>query len=325
VLPNVVVIGTVFIDCKGFAKQCYNPVGRNLGSIHFVHGGVGRNVAENLANLQVPNTFISSVDKTAIGEEVIIRLQKAGIDTRFMAKIDRGMGFWLAVLDEKGDLAGSVSQMPQLIFLEDVIRQEGRAIVQNAAHIILELDLNAIITQTVIDFAKEYGRPVYGIPGNLDVISANPRILQDLECFICNDIEAERLLGVTLRDRDIEEIQKKLESFARITGFGSMVITLGSRGSIYFDARNGYSGFQPVYSIKMVDSSGAGDAFFSGTVMGLIRRYPLAKAVCYGTKVAAWTIEASENICTELAAKMQSDKLFSSILQEINLEKGPNL
>ena len=39
---RVTVIGTIFMDCKGFAKQQYNAAGRNLGSVKFVHGGVGR-------------------------------------------------------------------------------------------------------------------------------------------------------------------------------------------------------------------------------------------------------------------------------------------
>lgn len=317
---NAVVIGTAFIDCKGFAGQNYNPIGRNLGSIQFVHGGVGRNVAENLANLQVPTTFISSVDKTAIGQEVVTRLQQTGIDTSYIAQAANGMGFWLAVLDENGDLAGSVSQMPVLCALEELISQKGREFMQNATHIILELDLNAAITHRVIRLAQEYDKPVYGIPGNLEVVLANRNILQHLECFICNDIEAEQLLAVPLKNHDTAELRQLLSSFAMSTPLSSMVITLGSKGSVYFDARNGHSGFQPVFPVNMIDSSGAGDAFFSGTVMGLIRQCPLAEAVCFGTRVAAWTIEASENTCLDLAAKMQSDKLFSRILHEINLE-----
>ena len=42
---NVTMFGTVFMDIKGFAEQNYDPVGRNLGHVKFIHGGVGRNVA----------------------------------------------------------------------------------------------------------------------------------------------------------------------------------------------------------------------------------------------------------------------------------------
>ena len=42
---TIAVIGTVFVDIKGFADAHYDPAGRNVGKIKLVHGGVGRNVA----------------------------------------------------------------------------------------------------------------------------------------------------------------------------------------------------------------------------------------------------------------------------------------
>lgn len=50
-MGNTVVIGTTFVDLKGFAKYKYNPQGRNLGEVKIVHGGVGRNVVENFTNV----------------------------------------------------------------------------------------------------------------------------------------------------------------------------------------------------------------------------------------------------------------------------------
>lgn len=90
------VIGTNFIDCKGFAKQKYNPLGRNLGIVKFVHGGVGRNVAENLANLGLPVFFVSTVDNFALGTEVVHRLSSAGVNLEYLSYADqKGMGMWL--------------------------------------------------------------------------------------------------------------------------------------------------------------------------------------------------------------------------------------
>ena len=49
-MNKIAVIGTVFMDIKGFAQNTYDPVGTNIGDIMFSFGGVGRNAAENLAN-----------------------------------------------------------------------------------------------------------------------------------------------------------------------------------------------------------------------------------------------------------------------------------
>lgn len=312
--PIAAVIGTVFMDCKGFAKQKYNPAGRNLGSVKFVHGGVGRNVAENLANLGVDTLFVSSVDRTGIGKEVTARLAKARIGTEFMVETEtRGMGLWLAVMDESGDLAGSISQMPDLAHLENFIRENGADIVRRAGHIVLELDLNEHITKNILKLAREYRRPVYGIPGNLSVIMGSPDILGGLDCFICNNVEAERLLGVKLPVDDIAGIEWELARFVAAKGLGAMVITIGSGGCVYYDAKGGVAGHQPVFPVTVIDTSGAGDAFFSGTVTGLIQGRSLKEAVVWGTKVASWTIQSDENTCRDLAAKAAGDPVFASL------------
>jgi pseudouridine kinase len=299
--PRVAVIGTIFVDCKGFAQSNYNPFGRNLGSIQFVHGGVGRNVAVNLANLSIPTFFVSTVDDSALGKEVKCNLLKANIDLTYLASAaNNGMGMWLAVLDENGNLAGSISQMPDLDLLERTIAEKGREIMKAASHVVLELDLNESISRKAIEMAQESRRRVYGIPGNLDVILKNRDLLTYLDCFICNDIEAGRLLDQDLSGLEIGALREILIEYTLKTGLASMVITLGSRGSVYYDSRTHEKGYQPAFEIDIVDTSGAGDAFFSGTVAGLIKNRPLNEAVVHGTRVASWTIQQTENTCSPL-------------------------
>ena len=47
---GIVVIGSVFVDIKGYPFNTYIPKGRNAGRVIQVHGGVSRNVAEDIAN-----------------------------------------------------------------------------------------------------------------------------------------------------------------------------------------------------------------------------------------------------------------------------------
>lgn len=310
---NVAVIGTVFIDCKGFSERQFNPAGRNLGQVKFFHGGVGRNVAETLARLEVPVTFVSMVDRSGIGEEVLDRLARLDMDLRRVSRTQsQGMGFWLALLDHGGELAGAISQMPDLASLEAYVLERGAEIVAEATDIVLELDLNACIAKHVVRLAKAARKPVYGIPGNLSVVLANPEVLSAVDCFICNDIEAAKLLDIRLDRRNRGQIIEHLKEFVDSCGLHSMVITLGGDGSVYYDSQSGESGYQPVFPVKVVETSGAGDSFFSGTVMGLTNRQPLSKAVAFGTKVAAWTIQSPENVCHDLKERKDRDELFQT-------------
>lgn len=312
---SAAVIGTVFIDCKGFARDSYVPTGRNLGSIQFVHGGVGRNVAENLARLGVPTRFVSSVDAAGLGQEVLLRLGRTNVNTQYVAEAEReGMGMWLAVLDQAGDLAGSISQMPDLTAMENMIAEHGEEIVRSSSHIMLELDLNATISKTVLKLANEYGKPVYGIPGNLDVVMSHPELMSGLAGFICNHVEAERLLGTPVHELDESGQRDAMLGYMRKSGLASLVVTLGAEGSLYAVEVTGEFGKQSAFPVNVQDTSGAGDAFFSGTAMGIMRGLSLRDAVVCGTKVAGWTIESPENNCLQLDSLMQKDEIVQALL-----------
>ncbi|GIP39951.1 hypothetical protein J31TS4_32310 [Paenibacillus sp. J31TS4] len=314
-LPSVAVIGTVFVDCKGFAHQLYRPQGRNLGSVRFVHGGVARNVAENLARLDLPTSFLTTVDRTGVGREVLQHLQESGVDTSFVEELEAdGMGMWLAILDETGNLAGSISHMPDLEQLAGLLDRQGERLLRQSSHAVLELDLNETLARRVLALAEAAGKPVYGIPGNLDVVLSCPELLRGLACFICNEHEAGRLLGQELEGHRPEDLLPLLKLCADELGLRAMVVTLGERGCVFYDAETQTLGVQAAEPARLVDTSGAGDAFFSGTVMALVRGLPLADAVHCGTKVAAWTIESEENNCRDLRERMLADPLFQGLL-----------
>ena len=48
---GILVIGATFVDIKGFPLDIYLPQGRNVGDVEYVHGGVARNVVEDIANV----------------------------------------------------------------------------------------------------------------------------------------------------------------------------------------------------------------------------------------------------------------------------------
>lgn len=95
---GIVVIGDVFIDIKGYSLSPYVPQGRNAGTVVQIHGGVARNVAENIANIELKPTFISAVDDNAMGDDVIQKLKRHKVETKYMKKVKDGMGTWLAAL-----------------------------------------------------------------------------------------------------------------------------------------------------------------------------------------------------------------------------------
>ena len=62
---SIVVMGAVFVDIKGYPLSSYIPGGRNAGRVVQVHGGVSRNIVEDIANVELRPTFVSLVDDTS--------------------------------------------------------------------------------------------------------------------------------------------------------------------------------------------------------------------------------------------------------------------
>ena len=296
-MASTAIFGSVFVDVKGFPFEKYIPTATNVGDIKIVHGGVSRNVAENMANIGQSVSFITMFDVDAIGEDVRQRLFSRGVDVRNAVKVPSGMGMWLAVMDENGDLAGSVSKQPDFRALEALIDREGDRIVRDCANIVLEIDTTAPIAGKVFDLAEKYNKDVYVVVGNMAVILRHPEMLSRTRLFILNEIEAGRLFERNLEDLSPAEVQRIMIEEAEKRGMQELIITMGGRGAAYYDSISGDTGIVPAEQVQMVDSTGAGDAFFSGTVAARMNGCSLEEAARLGTHLAALTLQTEESTC----------------------------
>ena len=286
----MLIIGAIFVDVKGFAREKYMPLERNVGDVQVVAGGVCRNVAENMTKLGLEARFVSMVDNSGIGRETRDELAALGVDVAHVITANRGMGMWLAILDEKGNLAGSISRQPDFSAMEAYLAENGDAVMAGTDGVVLEVDTNAAISGQVLALAKKHDKPVYSIVGNMGVILKHPEYLHDVACFICNEMEAGRLFREDLTQLDPDAMLEALRRGSAVAGIRSMVITMGPHGAVYVDNQTGEYGYCPPLDVEVVDTTGAGDAFFSAAVAALIGGAPLSQAVQAGTKLAAQTL-----------------------------------
>lgn len=291
----MLVVGAVFMDVKGFAREAYHPLERNVGDVRLSAGGVCRNVAENLVKLGREAQFVSMVDDNAMGREVRENLAALGVNVRHVISAKNGMGMWLAILNERGDLVGSISRQPDFSTLEAYLKANGDAIMAAADGVALEFDMNAEISTLVMALAKAHGKPVYSIVGNMGVILQHPEFLHDVACFICNEMEAGRLFREDLTHLEPDGMLEALKRGSAVAGISAMVVTMGPKGAVYVDNNTGEFGFCPPQDVEVVDTTGAGDAFFSAAVSALMDGAPLSQAVQEGTRLAALTLQVPES------------------------------
>ena len=89
---GIVVLGAVFVDIKGYPSDVYIPGGRNAGRVEQMHGGVSRNIVEDIANVELQPTFIGLVDDTGAGADVVRKLKAHKVNTDYIRAVPDGMG-----------------------------------------------------------------------------------------------------------------------------------------------------------------------------------------------------------------------------------------
>lgn len=293
---GIVVIGAVFVDIKGYPESAYIPAGRNVGRVEQIHGGVGRNVAEDVANCELRPTFVSLVDESGTGMDVIRKLKSHKVNTDYIRSTRDGMGTWLAVFDNDGDVVASISKRPDLLPIADILERYGDEIFRDADSIIIEIDIDKEIVKKTFKFAKKYNKRVYAVVANMSIALERRDFLQSIDCFVCNLQEAGILFSDDYTSKTsaemIDIISRKVEA-ARIP---SMIVTMGSEGAVYA-SMTGEKGFCPARKVEVKDTTGAGDSFCAGAAIGLTYGKSLAEACEIGAHLAASVIVTSENVC----------------------------
>lgn len=293
---GIVVFGAVFVDIKGYPLTTYIPGGRNVGRVEQVHGGVSRNVAEDIANVELRPTFVSLVDEGGIGTDVIQKLQNHKVNTNYIRRTPDGMGTWLAVFDNDGDVCASISKRPDLSPIGEILDEYGDEIFKDADSVVLEIDMDKELVKKIFHYAKKYHKEVYAVVSNMSIAVERRDLLQLTSCFVCNQQEAGILFSQDYDDKTPQEMLEILAENVKRAQIPRMVVTMGGSGAVYADTK-GEKGICPSKKVDVKDTTGAGDSFFAGVAIGLTYGKTLREACEIGTRLAASVICTSENVC----------------------------
>ena len=293
---GIVVIGATFVDIKGFPNDTYIPDGRNAGRVEYIHGGVARNVVEDIANMELRPTFLGIVDDTPMGADVVHKLQNHKVNTEYIQVQPDGMGTWLAVFDSDGNVAGSISKRPNLLPILTMLEEKGDEIFSQADSVVLEVDIDKATVKKVFELAEKYGVKTYAVVSNMSIAIERRDFFQKFDCFICNEQEAGMLFLDDYSEKTPEELRDILSEKVQRAKIPAMVVTMGGKGAVYADLR-GNKGICPAKKVQVKDTTGAGDAFCAGVSAGLTYGKTLPEAIEIGATLAASVIVSSDNVC----------------------------
>jgi pseudouridine kinase len=305
-MKHLLIIGAASIDTKGRADQTIQVGTSTPGSIRVSVGGVGRNIAENLARLGERVVLLSAVGDGGSGRRILQQAAECGIDTTHMlVDAEHHTAAYLAVLDHTGNAVMSIDDMtigravitPQLVY-------QRRALFRDACMVVLDANLSTDTLNTIFATARKYGVPVCADP---TTASLAPRLcphLPELTLVTPNAAEAEALCGVQVTDRESGLVAaQKLVSL----GVKIAIVTLGATGLIYATSQE--SGHVPAIDCEIVDFTGAGDALTAAVIFGLLNDFAIDEAVRLGARAAALTLQSRETVCPTLSLERLYDQL----------------
>lgn len=305
-MSHILVIGAASIDTKGHAQQPIQVGTSTPGAIRVTVGGVGRNIAENLARLGEPVVLLSAVGDDGSGRRILQQAADCGIDARHVV-VDplHRTAAYLAVTDQTGNPLLSIDDMAitRELITPSFIYQR-RALFRDARLVLLDANLSPETLRTIFGLARRYDLRVCADPTTATLAPRLRPYLPDLTLVVPNAAEAEALCNVQVTDRE-----SALAAAQKLVTMGALIaiVTLGATGLVYATSQE--SGHIPAIEVEIADLTGAGDALTAAVVFGLLNDLPVDEAVRLGTSAAALTLQSRHAVCTNLSLERLYDQM----------------
>lgn len=276
----VTIVGASNIDILGRTAAPIISEDSNPGTMELCAGGVGRNVAENLARIGVSVKVISALGDDAFGDKVIEMSTAAGIDMNHCyIKPDGHTSSYMALMDDSGEMFVALSDMAILDEMPVEYLAKKQSVIANSEIIVLDAGLIEPTLEYVL--ANFAGTPIFLDPVSVGKSHHVKRHIGAFHTIKANRLEASFLTDVPITDDD--SLRRCSEVFLE-KGVQRVFISLGKNGLYYRTATE--EGTCPTLPLTPVNATGAGDALMAGIVYGALQGLCLQETAMLGNAMA---------------------------------------
>jgi len=281
---DLVAVGHALVDIRIVVERFPEP-DEEAKVLSQVWGGGGSAVNTSIdgARLGLKTAIIAKIGFDSFGRIVVDELLREGVDITGLRVSSKGRtGFTIVVIDRNGDIVmygfkGVAEELEPSDVVDDIV--------VNARFIhIASLRIDTSIR--VAEIAKKSGAKVSWDPGRVLAtkgVKELERLIKLVDIVTLNNREVAALTG--LKPEEYKEAAKTVKEL----GPELVVVKLGPRG-VYALSNDLNEEIPAVKVDRVVDTTGAGDAFAAGLIAGLIRGYTTRKALLYANAVAALKI-----------------------------------
>jgi pseudouridine kinase len=292
--PKITVIGAANIDLIGYPKYKLIYKDANIGTIETKLGGVGRNIAENLARLGFEVDFLSVFGQDDFSKRLIESCDRLGIKTNNSLFLqNRNTSTFMAIMDIQNDMALALNAMDIYNDIPDSFILNNLPVINQNECCILETNMPKNILELVTDKLPNIRFALDAVSGKKALKAKT--VLNKLTILKCNLLEAELLSDIKVEHKNN---YKKLVNYFTSLGVNKVFITLGGEGIIYGDSKGFYQ--LKIEPIKPVNTIGAGDSFMAGLLYGETNNYNIHKMVEFASACAKITVQHKNTVHPDL-------------------------
>jgi pseudouridine kinase len=302
--PRIAVVGAVNVDITGTPDQPLIAQDSNPGRVSTTFGGVGRNIADNLARLGASVDLITVLGDDSNAAAVRLDCASLGISLEHSLQVaNSATSSYLCINDDQGDMYIAVNDMRLIENLTPEFLAARLPVINKSDLLIFEANLS----KAAIEFlAGHVTIPILAEPVSTRKASRLSAVLDRLQLIKPNRIEAEILSGVMIRDTaDLPRAAAALHA----RGVRQVCISLGREGVYCSDAETAEK--HPILPGRVVNTTGCGDAFVSACAWGVCHKLPLALSVRLGLAASA--------ICLEWPGAISPDMTLENVLSRSGL------
>lgn len=273
----ILVVGSSNMDLILRVPRFHHP-GETMTAENLVtaFGGKGANQAVAAKRLGGKVLFLTRLGDDSFGNPYLRHLVREGLDRKYLL-MDRNAptGVALIELNRAGENRILVSPgANHSLSGEDLKKMRSR---WNEVRVFLcQLEIPLQTVQKGLELAKAHGVTTVLNPAPARILSS--RMYSLVDYLVPNESEAEFLTGI--RRRKKEDLVRMAERLLE-KGVGQVIITLGSKG-VLFHSRNETVRMK-AFPVKVLDTTGAGDAFLGGLAVGLAERKPLRELLRFAS------------------------------------------
>lgn len=256
---QVLVIGSATYDISGHLTVDTVPGDSNPGCIRGSCGGVGRNIAENMARMGISVSLLSTFGEDSFSAILMDSCRKCGIDfSGSYFSRNYSSNAYLSVIDKKGELLIAASDHELFESFPPEALERNAEYIGSFPYVFLDANL----TEELLIIAADAARgKVFADAVSVAKAVRLKSILDKIDTLKVNRAELSAIAEMPAGT--VTEVKSACESLMR-RGIHRVFVTMGMNGSCCYDA-SGFTAF-PAFPARVVNVTGAGDAFAAAVV-----------------------------------------------------------